>query len=290
VAKAPHSFGAPAQKQGGCRGAALPKLRRAVLTREDINAKFDSDLGMGSESDSDETKESDSSVDSGRPWGSSAACSSCSSGNTAIYQAVSGQFDQEEDGIIEGIFPGNLDLSLISRLVAHHFAGVWDEYVPFDQWADDKALQDPDTPILIAKWKALKTEEREGQESGDCRTEEDHQHGRGNGDDHNGGNSNKTRGNYNNNRQTLGKDSLLQAPKRLFVSEHWEESGGTPILLRQNDICKMFLAPNPPSKGAAAGQAKRVETAKEKEITWSGSPNTQMTESLILMSSMAHHP
>jgi hypothetical protein len=101
---------------------------------------------MGSESDGDKTKESDSSVNSGRPWGSSVGHSSRSSGNTAIYQAVSDQFDREEDGIIEGIFPGNLDLSLISRFVAHHFAGVWDEYVPFNQWADDKAFQDPDTP------------------------------------------------------------------------------------------------------------------------------------------------
>ncbi len=94
MAKAPHAFGAPAQKRGGRRGAALPKkCRKAVLTREDSNAKLDSDSGMGSESDGDETKESDSSVDSSRPWGSSAAHSSCSSGNTAIYQAVSDQFD-----------------------------------------------------------------------------------------------------------------------------------------------------------------------------------------------------
>jgi hypothetical protein len=248
VAKAPHAFGVPAQKQGGHRGAALPKRRKAVFTREDTNAKFDSDLGMGSESDGDKTKESNSSVDIGRPRGTSAARSSRSSGNTAIYQAVSDQFNQEEDVIIEGIFPGNLDLSLISQFVAHHFAGVWEEYVPFNQWADDKALQDPDAPILIAKWKALKTEEREGQESGDCRTEEDHQHRRGDGDDHYGGNSNKTRGNYNKSQQTLGKDSLLQAPKCLFVSEHREEPGGTPVLLRQCDIRKMFLAPNPPSK------------------------------------------
>jgi hypothetical protein len=48
--------------------------------------------------------------------------------------------------------------------------------------------------------------------------------------------------------------------------------------LRQRDIYEMFPAPNPPSKGAAAGQAKRVETAKEKEITWLGSPNVQMTD------------
>ncbi len=263
MAKAPHAFGAPAQKRGGPRGAALPKRRKTVLTREDTNAKLDSDSGMGSESDGDETKESNSSVDSGRPRGSSAARSSRSSGNTAIYQAVSDQFDREEDGIIEGIFPGNLDLSLISRFVAHHFAGVWDEYVPFNQWAHDKAFQDPDTPILIAEWNALKTEEREGQESGDCRTEEDHQHGRGDRDYHYGGNSNKTQGNYNKNRQTIEKDSLLQAPKRLFVSEHWEEPGGIPVLSRQRDIREMFPASNPPSKGAAAGQAKRVETAKE---------------------------
>jgi hypothetical protein len=93
VAKAPHAFGAPAQKRGGRRGAALPKCRKAVLTREDTNAKLDSDLGMGSESDGDETEESDSSVDSGRPRGSSAARSSRSSGTTAIYQAVSDQFN-----------------------------------------------------------------------------------------------------------------------------------------------------------------------------------------------------
>jgi hypothetical protein len=130
MAKAPHAFGALAQKRGGRRGAALPKHRKAVLTRADTNAKFDSDSGMGSESDGDKTKERDSSVDSGRPWRSSVVRSSRSSSNTAIYQAVSDQFDREEDGIIEGIFPGNLDLSLISRFVAHHFVGVWDEYVP----------------------------------------------------------------------------------------------------------------------------------------------------------------
>ncbi len=165
MAKAPHAFGAPAQKWGGRRGAALLKRRKAVLTREDTNAKFDSDSGMGSESDGDETEESNSSVDSGRPQGLFAARSSRSFGNTAIYQAVSDQFDQEEDGIIEGIFPGNLDLSLISQFVAHHFARVWDDYVPFNQWADDKALQDPDTPILIAEWKALKTEESKSSRS-----------------------------------------------------------------------------------------------------------------------------
>ena len=93
MAKAPHAFGAPAQKWGGRRGAALLKRRKAVLTREDTNAKFDSDSGMGSESDGDKTKESDSSVNSGRPWGSSVGHSSRSSGNTAIYQAVSDQFD-----------------------------------------------------------------------------------------------------------------------------------------------------------------------------------------------------
>jgi hypothetical protein len=92
-AKAPHAFRAPAQKRGGRRGAALPKRRKAVLTREDTNAKLDSDLGMGSESDGDKTMESVSSVDSGRPRGSSAARSSRFSGNTAIYQAVSDQFD-----------------------------------------------------------------------------------------------------------------------------------------------------------------------------------------------------
>ncbi len=114
MAKAPHAFGAPSQKWRGRRGAALQKRRKAVLTREDTNVKFDSASGMGSESDGEETKESNSSVDSGRPRGSSAVHSSRSSGNTAIYQAVSDQFDREEGRIIEGIFPGNLDLSLIS--------------------------------------------------------------------------------------------------------------------------------------------------------------------------------
>jgi hypothetical protein len=32
----------------------------------------------------------------------------------ATYQAVSQQFDQEEDNIIEGIFPGNDDHALVS--------------------------------------------------------------------------------------------------------------------------------------------------------------------------------
>ncbi len=39
----------------------------------------------------------------------------------------------------------------------HHFAGVWDDYAPFNCWAKVQALRNPESPILIAMWKAQKT-------------------------------------------------------------------------------------------------------------------------------------
>ncbi len=128
-----HSLGAPTQQRGG-RRSALPMGRVPKLTKERVTAytlgKFDSDLHMGSDSDS-EAEDSDSHKDCSSARGSELmSCSACS--YTATYQAVSDQFEREEDIIIKGVFPGNYDHALISRFVAHHFAGVWDKYAPFN--------------------------------------------------------------------------------------------------------------------------------------------------------------
>ncbi len=129
----PCPLGAPAQKQGGRRSRS-PKPRVLRGTKAPVATysldKFYSDLhnGLGSEG---ESKDSDSHNNRGSSGGKeSTALSACL--YAATYQAVSQQFDQEEDNIIEGIFPGNDDHALVSQFVAHHFAGVWEEYAPFN--------------------------------------------------------------------------------------------------------------------------------------------------------------
>jgi hypothetical protein len=84
--------------------------------------------------------------------------------------------------------------------------GVWEEYAPFNSWADAQAVWNPDTPILIAEWKAQKTVRGKGQWR-------DYIDGRGKLDSNV---CNKAQV-IQDNRQTLGFDSpSLQAPKCLF--------------------------------------------------------------------------
>jgi hypothetical protein len=129
----------------------------------------------------------------------------------------------------------------------HHFAGVWEEYAPFNSWADTQAVWNPDTPILIAYWKSQKTERGKGQWMDDIDV--------GGKLDRNG---NKTQV-IQNNHQTLGFDSpSLQAPKCLF--QHPEVlAGGSPTKKSgQGNIHKLFQQPLKPSdEGPAAGQAKK---------------------------------
>ncbi len=179
------------------QGAKTDKDRSYLL------AKFDSDSNVGSDSGS-EVKGSDSHKDN----------RSSSQVKAVRYQSVSDEFEQEEKDIIKGIFPGNYDQSLTSRFIAHHFEGVWDDYPPFNCWAEAQALSDPESPILIAMWKAQKTVRGGWAQGGD-----------GNYmvlDDDDSGEvdskvCNKTRVNYKKTLPAVGFDSPPpQAPKRLY--------------------------------------------------------------------------
>ncbi len=95
----------------------------------------------------------------------------------------------------------------------HHFAGVWDNYAPFNHWAEAQALRNPESPILIAMWKAQKTVKGGRAQGGD-----------GNStvlDDDSGEVDskvcNKTQVNYKKTLPAVGFDSPPpQTPKRLF--------------------------------------------------------------------------
>jgi hypothetical protein len=140
----PHFLGAPTLKRGGHRRVS-PKGRGPKQTKVSTYtlAKFDLDSSMGSDGCS-KVKGSDSHKDDcSIAWPKSAS-----------YQRVSDEFKREEKDIIKGIFPGNYAQSLTSRFVAHHYAGVWDDYAPFSWWAEAQAMRNPESTILIATWEA----------------------------------------------------------------------------------------------------------------------------------------
>ncbi len=92
----PHSLGVPTQKRGGHRSAS-PKRRVPKLTKEWVATytldKYDSDLHMGLDSDS-EAEDSDSHKGCSSARGSELMSRSARS-YAATYQAVSNQFEQE---------------------------------------------------------------------------------------------------------------------------------------------------------------------------------------------------
>ncbi len=226
----PHFLGVPALKQGGRRHGS-PKGRGPKQTKVATYtlAKFDSDSNMGSDSGS-KVEGSNSHKDN----------RSSSRAKAARKQSVSDEFEQEEKDIIKGIFPGNYDQSLTSRFVAHHFVGVWDDYAPFNRWAEAQALRNPESPILIAMWKVQKTVSGGWAQGGD-----------GNStvlDDDDSGEvdskvCNKTRMNYKKTLPAVGFNSPPpQAPKLLFQRE---EHGVSPTFASsrksgQRDIRKLF--------------------------------------------------
>jgi hypothetical protein len=137
----PRPLGAPTQKQGGRRSRS-PKPRvlmgaKATVATYSLDKLYlDLHNGLGSKG---ESEDSDSHDNCGSLGGKeSTVLSACS--YAATYQAVSQQFDQEEDNTIKGIFPGNDDHALVSRFFAHHFLGVWEEYAPFNSWAEAQAV------------------------------------------------------------------------------------------------------------------------------------------------------
>jgi hypothetical protein len=67
------------------------------------------------------------------------------------------QTDKEETDILDGIWPGSHNVTLLTRFVTCHFSGDWSAYLPFAHWADSKSLGHPSTSISIDKWLSLKS-------------------------------------------------------------------------------------------------------------------------------------
>jgi hypothetical protein len=66
-----------------------------------------------------------------------------------------GVLDQEEQDILDGIWPGVSNSFLLTCFIACHFAGDVEVYVPFSWWADSCALADPDVVVCVEEWFSL---------------------------------------------------------------------------------------------------------------------------------------
>jgi hypothetical protein len=66
-----------------------------------------------------------------------------------------GALNQEEWIILDGIWLGVSDSSLLTCFIACHFAGDLEAYVPFSQWVDSRALADPDVAVCVEEWFSL---------------------------------------------------------------------------------------------------------------------------------------
>jgi hypothetical protein len=78
-----------------------------------------------------------------------------------FYQGAISKHEWEEFIILEGAWPGSQDTALLTQFVKVHFAGSWEEYLPFADWADSCNLEAPGAAINISKWSSLKTGNRE---------------------------------------------------------------------------------------------------------------------------------
>jgi hypothetical protein len=73
---------------------------------------------------------------------------------------VSFQMEGNEASILNGIWPGSHNITLLTRFVACHFAGDWNSYLPFTHWADSQLLENPSSNIQLDDWHSLKSDGR----------------------------------------------------------------------------------------------------------------------------------
>jgi hypothetical protein len=84
---------------------------------------------------------------------------------------------KEETDILDGVWPGLHDTTLLIHFVSCHFDGDWLAYSRFLHWADTQLLDCPGAEIQLDKWLSLKSSEAEdGEESGG---ESERHHGEG---------------------------------------------------------------------------------------------------------------
>jgi hypothetical protein len=60
-------------------------------------------------------------------------------------------WDWEETDIVNGIWPGVLDSSLLTRFIAYHFSGNAEAYA-FSCWANSRAQEDPNVAVHVKEW------------------------------------------------------------------------------------------------------------------------------------------
>jgi hypothetical protein len=77
---------------------------------------------------------------------------------TTLFEGDGTHCHQEliESNIINGIWPGNHDITLITYFVDCHFDGDWNGYMYFGQWAEEQRLDAPSASIRLDYWLSLK--------------------------------------------------------------------------------------------------------------------------------------
>ncbi len=77
---------------------------------------------------------------------------------TTLFEGDGTHHHQEliESNIIDGIWPGNHDITLLTHFVDCHFNGDWNVYLYFGQWAEEQRLAAPSASIQLDDWLSLK--------------------------------------------------------------------------------------------------------------------------------------
>ncbi len=63
-----------------------------------------------------------------------------------------------ESNIIDHIWPGNYDITLLTCFVDCHFDGDWNRYLYFGQWVEEQRLAAPSASIQLNDWLSLKSD------------------------------------------------------------------------------------------------------------------------------------
>jgi len=117
--------------------------------------RMDASSSEGVISSSSESEDEDSSGQSSR--GSNDSYAAKRPVVSAVHQATLDKYECEEMKILEGVWPGSHDTILLTRFVEVHFAGSWEGYLPFMDWADRCYMESPETEILVQTWRVLKS-------------------------------------------------------------------------------------------------------------------------------------
>ncbi len=79
---------------------------------------------------------------------------------TTLFEGDGTHYHQEliESNIIDGIWLGNHDITLLTHFSDCHFDGDWNRYLYFGQWAEEQRLAAPSASIQLNDWLSLKSD------------------------------------------------------------------------------------------------------------------------------------